>query len=500
MLLLGIDVGTTGAKAAIFDALGNQIGYGFAEYGINCPKPGWAEQDAEEVWRITKGVIAEAAKEYGHEVDALSVSVQGDAVVPIDANRCAIAPVQLGMDYRGTAEADECAKLFGERHLFDVTGMRPHPLNSLIKILWIKNNDPALYERACKFVTYADFILGKLGSDEIVIDYTMSSRTMAFDIVNRNWSPGILSGLDIAADKLAEATPSGTIVGKLPAGLASELGLRPGAKIVSGGHDQTCAALGAGVIREDLALDSHGTAEVLSMAFSFPRLDDTMFNGFYPCYLHAVPDTYFTFALNHTGGILLKWFVDEFCYKDQLEAAKTTERLYEFVLERSADDLSPVMVLPYFNGSGTPNCDLKMKGGIWGLTLATTRYDIARAIVEALSFELRLNIESLRMAGVNISELRCAGGGARSPIGLQNKADITGLPVSALKVREAACLGAAMLAGLANGAYKNHDEAASVVRISDRYEPRKEKYDLYNERYCLYEKAYDIMKPLFYSL
>jgi len=384
--------------------------------------------------------------------------------------------------------------------LFGITGMRPHPMNSLIKILWIKNNNPGLYNRTYKFVTYSDFILAKLGSEEIVIDYTMASRTMAFDLIDKQWSKEILNGLGIPVEKLARPVPSGMAVGCVPAALVTEMGLREGIKIVSGGHDQTCAALGAGVIRENLALDSHGTAEVLSAAFLSPRLDDTMYDSFYPCYYHAVPGMYFTFALNHTGGILLKWFVDEFCYRDACETAKTNERLYERVLANSPDAPSPVMVLPYFNGSGTPRCDIKMKGGILGLTMATNRYDIARAIMEALSFELRINIELMAKAGVHMSELRCVGGGARSRIGLQNKADITGLPVLTLRVREAACLGAAMLAGIAIGVYNDASDAASVADPVLRYEPRAHQYRMYDERYCLYKKSYDIIKPLLYSI
>src|SRR5665648_465288 len=145
MLLLGIDVGTTGAKAAVFNDDGIQMGYAFQEYGIISPQRGYAEQDAELVWNITKEVIKKAITGIGQEIAALSLSVQGDAIIPINENREALSHAQLGMDYRGTEETKYCETEFGGRNLFELTGMRPHPLNSLIKILWIKNNDPALY-------------------------------------------------------------------------------------------------------------------------------------------------------------------------------------------------------------------------------------------------------------------------------------------------------------------------------------------------------------------
>jgi len=494
MLLLGIDVGTTGAKATVFDEDGNQCGYGFEEYGIDCPGQGRAEQDAELVWQITKRVIAQATHESGPSIRALSVSVQGDAVVPIDSGRRALAPVQLGMDYRGAQESIFCAAHFGARRLFDLTGMRPHPLNALIKILWIKEHDPELYDRTWKFVTYADFILAKLGSDEIVIDYSMASRTMAFDLHTQKWSGEVLSSLGISADKLGKPVPSSIIVGNIPADLAEELGLNPRTLIVTGGHDQACAALGAGIIKENMALDSHGTAEVVSTPFMRPHQNDVMFNSYYPCYSHVVPGMYFTFSLNHIGGILLKWFAEGFCYEDALAAQQTNIRFYELLLQKAPDGPAPVMVLPYFNGSGTPTCDLSAKGAILGLTLDTTRYDIAKAIVEALSFEMRVNIETLRSAGININQLRCVGGGARSPIGLQNKADITGLPISTLKIRESACLGAAMLAGMASGVYRNAEEASNIVVLADTYHPRSEISRLYDSGYSTYAALYDTLK------
>ena len=499
-MLLGVDIGTTGAKAIVFDEEGHRLGYGFEEYGVDCPAPGRAEQDAEKVWGAAKRVIAQAAGESGPDIRALSVSVQGDAVVPIDSGRNALAPVQLGMDYRAKQECARCEELFGARRLFERTGMRPHPLNSLLKILWVKNHNPALYDRAWKFVTYADFLLAKLGSDEIVIDQTMASRTMAWDLQAGAWSPAILSPLDISADKLAKTVPSGTAVGAVPAKLAEELGIRPGTRSVAGGHDQACAALGAGIVQENTALDSHGTAEVVAAALSRPRLNDVMFQSYYPCYVHTVPGMYLTFSLNHTGGILLKWFVENFCHGDREEAGRTGTRLYELVVQKADDGPSPVTVLPYFNGRGTPVCDWDAKGAILGLTLSTTRYDIAKAILEALSFELRINIETMRKAGIPVTQLRCAGGGARSSVGLQNKADITGLPVASLKIREAACLGAAILAGAGAGVYRDVREAAEIAEPDVVYFPREEISRLYEKKYCVYAELYDTMKSVLHQL
>ena len=496
MLLLGIDVGTTGVKAAVFDETGVQKGYAFQEYNILRPLPDYAEQDAEDIWCITKKIIKSSVKGFSREIKTLSLSVQGDAVIAVDSCRNAISPAQLGMDYRGREESRFCAEQFGEEYLFQKTGIRPHPMNSIIKILWIRNHQLDLYEKAYKFVTYADFILGKLGSDQLVIDYSMASRTMAFDAVTHTWSDEILSALNISKEKLSTPVPSGTIVGSLSPSLAAELGMEPGTKLVSGGHDQPCAALGAGIIQEDMALDSHGSAEVLSTVFTNPQFNATMFHSYYPRSIHVIPNLYFTFSLNHTGGVSLKWFVENFCQQDIAQAVLHKKQVYNYIIEHFPKAPASVMVLPHFNGRGTPTCDLEAKGAFLGLTLSTDRFEIAKSILEALSYELKLNLDHMQMAGISIHQLRAVGGGARSPVGLQNKADILGIPVTTLKIREAACFGAAMLAGLACSVYKTPQDTANVVIPNTTYYPDWRTNSIYKEKYEVYSTLYRLLKNI----
>lgn len=499
-MLLGIDVGTTGAKAMVFTPEGEVKGYAFEEYGIIYTHEGYAEQDAEAVWRVTKRVIKKAAFDCGGEIKSISLSVQGDAVLAIDRDRRAISHAHLGMDYRGQAEVEACERQSGAKEIFRHTGMRPHPMNTFIKILWIKNHERELYDRTYKFVTYADFIMGKLGSDSIVIDYTMASRTQAFDLQKRTWSEEILKQYGVDEAKLAFPVASGTIVGKIDRKLAEELGISGDAVLVTGGHDQTCASIGAGIIREGMALDSHGTAEVISTVFESPRLGDVMFESFYPCYIHGLPEMYFTFSLNHTGGVLLKWFAEEYCIADRQEAEKEGKGLYEYIISRMPEDISPVMFLPYLNGSGTPTCDLKMKGAILGLTMASDRYDVARAVLESLCYEMRINLEQMKQAGIHVDHIRCVGGGARSPKGLQMKADIMGIPVTTLKVREAACFGAAIVAGRATGIYRGLTDIERLVRADMVYEPREAVQRQYEERYRIYQGLYGAMRETMYRL
>jgi xylulokinase len=316
----------------------------------------------------------------------------------------------------------------------------------------------------------------------------MATRTMGMNLLTHCWDEELLAFAGIGPDQLSQPVPSGTVVGRLSPTVAAETTIPRGALLVAGGHDQACAALGAGVTGSGLALDSHGTAEVVSMALDAPMLTDAMYQGHFPCYAHVVPGKFFTFSLNHTAGILLKWFVEGFCAGDREHAEATGQSVYGYVLSQAADEPSPLLVLPYFNGKGTPDCDLSQKGLIAGLTLNTTRHDIARAIAESLCFDLRANIEALGAAGIPIDALRAVGGGARSEAGLRMKADVTGLPVTTLVVNEAACLGAAMLAGMACGVYSSAGEAAKAAGTDKTYTPDPARHALYSARYGQYRR------------
>jgi xylulokinase len=296
---------------------------------------------------------------------------------------------------------------------------------------------------------------------------------------------------------LSKAVPSGTIVGEIRPPLAEELGLAKGALLVTGGHDQTCAALGAGVVEENIAIDSHGTAEVLSTAFKKPVLNDMMYESYYPCYCHTKVGMYFTFALNHIGGLLLKWYRDNLGHAEVTEAEALGVGVYQLMESKAPAGPSPVLVLPHFNGSGTPWCDFESKGAILGLTMAATRHDIVKGILDSLTYELRINIETMKKAGIVVDELRSVGGAAKSSLWLQIKADITGCRVATLKVREAACLGAAILAGTAAGGYSSVDEGvAATVALKDVYQPDAVMARLYDEKYGVYREVYDTLKNI----
>ncbi|MEW5816680.1 MAG: FGGY-family carbohydrate kinase [Spirochaetota bacterium] len=491
MNLIGLDVGTTGCKVSVFSPSGELLGFAKKEYGLITDEPGMAEQDLKSVWQITCESLGKAVFDSGiKEARALSISVQGDAIIPIDREFKAIHNAILGMDYRSEKQALRAGEIIGAGKLFRLTGMRAHPLNSLCKIMWLKESKPEIYRRTWKFTTYADFFLARLG-DALFIDYTMASRTMGFDLKRKRWSSQILEKLNVDSSLLSPARPSGEVVGEMHRTLRDSLGLKGKVLLVTGGHDQTCAALGAGILNEGRGVISTGTAEVLAAVLDKPLLNTVMFNSFYPCYLNVKKDTYFTFSLNHTGGLLLRWYRDNLACEEIREAEAKGADAYAGILNGLPDGPSPVLILPHFNGSGTPGCDLSSKGAIIGLNLSTTRQEIVLAILESLTYELRINLETLRKAGVRIDELWAVGGGAKSPLWLQIKADILELPVRTLKVKETASLGAAILAGYGGGVFPTLEEGVErMVSHGDTCYPRQGKSVRYRELYAVFKQIY----------
>jgi xylulokinase len=204
---------------------------------------------------------------------------------------------------------------------------------------------------------------------------------------------------------------------------------------------------------------------------------------------------YFTFALNHVGGILLRWWRDEFAAAEVAAAAATAQDPYQLIDASLPVGPSPVMVLPHLNGTGTPWCDLDARGAIVGLSLATTRHDVAKALLEGLAFELRINLDTMRACGIEVGELVAVGGGAKSAVWLQLKAEILGRPIRTLRCREAACLGAALLAGVGSGVYGSLEEAVARAVVVDReFEPDPGMTGRYLERFEVYQRLYPALK------
>jgi xylulokinase len=499
MAVIVIDLGTTGCKAALFD--GDQmLGSAYHHFTYSSPMDGWAEQDAETVWELVDSTVRQAIGECRPEpeVEAIAVSVQGDAIIPINSQGRALHPAILGMDIRSAPQAAELEERFGRGHLYAATGMPCEPLNSITKIAWLAHHHPELKSSIWKYAHYEDFLLMKLAGVP-ALDYTMASRTMAFDPARKDWVPGILEAVGITPSQLGNLSASGAPVGIVLRPVADAWGISRNALVITGGHDQCMAAVGAGVIEPDLACYSMGTAEVISTCFATPRATAAMLEANYPSYCHAVPGHYFTITLNQSGGLSLEWFQNQVMGLDEL--APTVQSVAKRqLLDEVEIKPSLVMFLPHLVGSGTPTCDHLSRGTFLGLSLRTGRREMFQAVVEALAFEARLNLESLERQDIYVSELRGVGGGTRSRRILELKATVLNRPIRTLQNPEAALLGTAILAQVAMGKFRSIEEACrECVRIDQTIEPVRSAVDEYTAAFGRFRQVHGTLRSFYHN-
>lgn len=503
MAVIGLDVGTTGCKCTIFSSEGKQCAYSYMEYRMVNPGHGQYELNPSEVWAAVKNVISSAVAKYKkpsdrncEEITAICVSSFGEAGMPIDAYGNILYNSILYMDSRGASQCETLAGKIDNTKVMSLTGHRIHPMYTLAKLMWFKENRPDIYARTWKYMLFEDFILYRLGNKPY-IDYSLAARTMAFNITEKKWANTILDAAGVRPDIFSEAVPSGTIVGTLSGEVADEIGLSSNVRLVTGGHDQVCAALGGGVHAGGDAIYGIGSVECITPAFNGPRLGKTMLDNNFSCVPYVIDGMYVTYAFNITGGSLLKWYRDNFAPSVIAEAISSGRSVYALLDERAASEPSNILVLPHFAGAGTPYMDVNAQGAIFGLTFDKGAGHVYRAMLEGTTYEMLYNLELLESSGIYISELRAAGGGARSDLWLQIKADIMGKKVVALDIDEAGTLGAAILAGSATGIFGSVSEAVKLmVKPRKEYYPDPRNSAIYRDMYEKYKKMYDAVKSV----
>ncbi len=499
--LLGLDVGTTGCKAVAFNLDGEIVAAAYREYPLHSPQPGWGELDPEQVWRSVadciRGVAAESAND---PIRSLAVSSQGEACHPVAADGSCLHRSIVTFDARTAGYVDWWQERISREEIGEITGMPLHGMYSLNKILWIKENLPEVFRKTHKFLCYEDFVVQRLGL-EPSISHSLAARTMAFDVTSKSWSEKMLSIAGIDSNLLSQPKPSGEALGTIPDAVARELGLNRGVVVATGGHDQPAGALGAGILTGGDALYATGTVDCICPIFQKPEeISDAIAHNLC-CYPACVPGLSCSIAFNFTGGSLLKWYRDTFCEAEKHEADHSGRDVYDIVCSKIPENPENVLILPHFTVTGTPEFDTASRGLIAGLTLDTSREQIVSAILSGVTFEMKLNLELLRNSGVEITRLRASGGGAKSPVWVQRKADILGLPISVLEVSEAPALGVAMLGGKAAGLIDDIGAfAAEVVRISDTIDPEPRRHAAYRERFEIYREVYPAMKSINHRL
>ncbi len=499
MSLMGIDVGTTGCKVVAFDEAGAVLAQAGREYPLLNPQPGWYELDPNQVWSFVCQCLRQVNAGLRHDaVTALAITSQGEAMIPLGADGEVLANSPVSSDRRNTKQTAEMAAALGTERIFELTGQPMSSIYTLPKLLWWRDHAPEIMEGAWKFLCYVDFVAYKLGV-EPVIDYSMAARTLAFDINRLAWSEELLAAGGVRREQMAQALPSGEIIGEIPASLATELGFAGAVTVVTGGHDQPAGALGAGVLQPGTAMYSIGTTEALVAVTEKPREQMLAYNV--SCYPHAAPGYFIALSGNQTGGRLLRWYRDELGAAERALATETGRDVYDVIVEQIDDSPGDMLLLPYFVGSGALYNDPSATGALLGLSFDSKRKDIVRAILEGLTYEQALGIRGLNEIGVAINRITAVGGGARSERWMQMKSDITNLPISIIHTSEAASLGVAMLAGCATGVYSSLEEAArQLIKLRKTFHPRPDRARRYQVQLNLFNDLYQVLKPIYAAM
>ena len=499
-LFLGLDIGISTVKVALFTGEGELVALESDEYMI-MPEGDVIEADPEIYWAPMARSIRKLLKNWGgapENIAAVSISSHGETVFPMCSDGTPARKALNWMDNRSQPEADELIQSFGSQKVLEISG-QPEigPVWPLTKYRWMSKHEPEVVKKTDSFLLPEDYILFRL-SGLFAGEYTLWASSLVFDIRRKHLSDELLAFGGISAAQIPSLYPSGTAFGNVSVECAAETGLSTKTKVVTGALDQLCAAIAAGNVAPGMVTESTGSVLALVASVHEPIFDA---KTRLPCHVHAVPDTYCMLPWNPTGGLTLKWFKDNFA-QDLLSEAQAEGRDIYDLLTGTAAEILPgsdgLIMLPHLEGALFPEFDAQVRGVFFGFTLSHTRAHFTRAIMEAIAYMLRRDLEGLQRLGAGASELRVLGGGAKSRLWSQIKADVCNLPVIMPSHREAAVMGAAMLAAVGVGYFADIPSAAKVMaRPGSRVAPDPANRVLYDTTFNLYVSLYEILKPLF---
>lgn len=495
MQIAGLDIGTTGCKLTVFDEKGGFLGKAYRDYPVKRGK-NEHEIDASVIRESVYEVIREMTRTYT-DIAGIGVTSFGETFVMTNGKGEPLLPSMLYTDPRGEKECAQLAEELGSKEkIAEITGVRPHEMYSISKIMWVKNNRPDIFEKTAHIFLIEDFIVYCL-TGTMQIDYSLAARTMAFDIRKLCWSKEILNIAGISEKLLSSPVPTGTLAGAITEKARKETGLPAKTQIVSISHDQVAAVVGSGVFVPGQAVDGAGTVECITPVFEGIPDSRVLYEGSYCIVPYVIPGTYVSYAFSYTGGALIQWCVDTLAKQEQQKAKEAGVSVNELLEKNERTEPTGLLVLPHFAGAATPYMDTGAKGAVLGLTTASTVSDIYQACMEGVAYEMLLNCKNLWQADIRFDMLYATGGGAKSKVWMQMKADMLGVPITALETVDAGTVGSAMLTGVAAGAFSSLEEAA-VYMVEKRkvYYPREDWHRKYVKLFERYEKVYQAVRPL----
>ena len=485
--LLGIDIGTSSCKVALFEPDGTVAATGGSDYPVSYPRRGWAEQDPRDWWEGVCRAIREMTDENGiNPADICGIGVDGQSwsAVALDKTGNVLCPTPIWTDTRSEAVCRETAARLTEEKIFSVCGNPAQPGYTWPKILWYRENRPEVFEKTEKILQSNSYIVFRM-TGEITQDLSQGYGLACFDMRNGRWDGEMCEALGIPRRMLPEIVPCHRIVGRLTKEAAEQTGLTEGIPVVAGGLDAACGTLGAGVVSPGQTQEQGGQAGGMSICISEYAADPRLILGF-----HVVPGHWLLQGGTTGGGGALKW-LRETMFPDLSFGEMSS------LAEQAPAGSGSVTFLPYMAGERSPLWNPKACGVFFGLNFSTTRPQIIRACMEGVAYALRHNLETAEAAGARAGTLRAMGGSANSRIWTQIKADVTGRDIEVPSSDTATTLGAAILAGVGTGVYDSFEAAAEqTVRVSRSVKPNPENQETYDRGYAAYRELYESLKGL----
>lgn len=492
--LMGIDVGTTGTKAAVIDTDGTCVAQAYREYGCTYPRPGWVEQDVQLLLEKSFEAAAEAVRQAGPRsagIAGVAFSSQRCCTLLIDAAGEPLRPMVSWQDNRATDELAEIRNAVGDDAFYDICRL---PLNTtwmLSKILWLQRHEPGVWARTAKVIQLQDFLLRRWGAAGHPSDHCDAAFFGCWDTSRLRWDERLMALAGLTPGHLPEPLPCGTRVGRISEAVAVRTGLRAGTPLCIGGGDQNVAALGAGVLTAGLLSVSLGTGGLVCACVRDPFHDparQTMVTN------HVSPGHWLVEGYQAGAAGVFRWFRDEIATLESAFAHSAGQDPYDLLDERigrAPAAARGLLLMPYFASAATPRWNPAARGTLVGLTFAHDRNCLARAFVEGITLEICDILQALVRAGVPFDTVHLLGGPTKSEVWNQIQADIYGLTVRTLRNSDAAVTGAAILAGVGVGIFPDAASGvASLVQVRRSYTPDPSRHARYARLYELYQSLY----------
>lgn len=491
--LAGIDVGTSGARCSLFDLVGVPVATASREYGAFYPQPGWVEQDPQLLIKRTQEACRAAiacADIDPRQIDAVGFSAQRSVTCALDAEGQPVRPLLSWQDARTARQVEELRQLIDPQEFYRTSGLPLGTTWILTKLLWMRENEPALFEKTRRVVQNQDLVLKSFGADDYYTDIGCMGFYGTWDIRRRAWNQPLLEQLGLSAEMFGRPTPAGTQVGIISPAIAAATGFAVGTPLCVGAGDQNCSVVGMGAIRPGMGTVTLGTAGLAILCVGEPVAG---FGGMMITH-HAAPGRWEIEGLSNAAASSLRWFRDCIGTAEVAAEAAGGPNAYE-ALDRLAAAAPPgskgLLYLPYLATAATPRWNADARGAFLGLSFSHGRNELTRAVMEGVALEIRDMIERWQQARMPIDVLRLGGGAVRSPLWCQIQADVYGRPVEFLSCNDSTGLGAALLGGVGAGVFASIEEGvAAMVHPAGSLEPDAKRHQRYSELYQAYVRAY----------